>query len=80
MKYWPTRSLSNGTSLALGAVVGRIRVDAASEEGPAAVARDGPVVDVVVGGVSAHLTLHLANELGPLPPGLLGAAAAAGGE
>ena len=72
-------SLGDGTGLALGAVVRGVGVDAAPEEGSAAVAGDGPVVHVVVGRVAAHLALHLPDELRPLPLRLLGTAAAAAG-
>ena len=63
--------LGNVAVLALGAVVGRVCVDAASEERPARVARDGAVVDVVVSHVAADLTDNFADKLGPFSLGLV---------
>ena len=73
------RVLGDRAVLALRAVVGRARVDAPPEEGPAAVTGDGAVMDMVVGHVPAHLARDFSDELGPLPLGLgLGRAAGQG--
>ena len=49
------RVLGDGACLVLGTVVRRVCVDAPAKEGATAVARDGAVVDVVVGDVTANL-------------------------
>jgi hypothetical protein len=69
--YISTHSPRDGAVFVLRAVVGSVGVDAPPEEGPAAVAGDGAVVDVVVGNVAAALTAHLPDKLGPLARFLL---------
>ena len=60
-----SRSLSDFALLILAAVKRSIGGNATAEERPAAVAHDGAVVDVVIGGVVANLAANFPYKLGP---------------